>query len=524
MPTEYSESRRASLNALLYKAHVYMITHGAVLCGENPQCDGCPMRSCCEYGSLLRDDASAIGMRAQAPAPEATSDGDASIPALAAQAVSAGAAAMAPPAAAPAVHAEANSSKSDLVGAATSTEHSPNERGPNYKHETGGHYQLIQAREVLDQEIAPQHPGDHTPRLLVETRRGSQEEGGERSVHGRLLISPWSAFRGVFPMHGTYFFQNEVISTTHPCPYSPPPTHTHLPAHPSHPCNPPLSSFMPLHVTLTRIPLPPPEVFEDESAGQVEIPESKLGPPRPVYVGKSIEGVLRRRGVDELRRIFRGGFVCIRRFRSRDSRLLPLVLEPMRLLKYHAVPSEVALQLGLQQTDPSIQLTDSGLRSSLDSAPPIDKEAEARSLVPSHAAGAHASHAQNETLPPPADAERAHAAADEAVAVAEAAAARSVFDRALKRGLRLFSVYIAAGGGLCMRPVIWRKLMPLLHPDRGGDVQVFQRVNELKRFVDAGEELKLAPDEAHMISDGGGDEDTERLVTRLKDDMLVAAS
>jgi hypothetical protein len=196
----------------------------------------------------------------------------------------------------------------------------------------------------------------------------------------------------------------------------------------------------------------------------------------------------------------------------------------MRLLKYHAVPSEVALQLGLQQTDPSIQLTDSGLRSSLDSAPPIDKEAEARSLVPSHAAGAHASHAQNETLPPPADAERAHAAADEAVAVAEAAAARSVFDRALKRGLRLFSVYIAAGGGLCMRPVIWRKLMPLLHPDRGGDVQVFQRVNELKRFVDAGEELKLAPDEAHMISDGGGDEDTERLVTRLKDDMLVAAS
>jgi len=75
-----------------------------------------------------------------------------------------------------------------------------------------------------------------------------------------------------------------------------------------------------------------------------------------------------------------------------------------------------------------------------------------------------------------------------------------------------------------MRPVIWRKLMPLLHPDRGGDVQVFQRVNELKRFVDAGEELKLAPDEAHMISDGGGDEDTERLVTRLKDDMLVAAS
>ena len=25
-----------------------------MLCGETPQCDGCPLRSCCEYGSLLR--------------------------------------------------------------------------------------------------------------------------------------------------------------------------------------------------------------------------------------------------------------------------------------------------------------------------------------------------------------------------------------------------------------------------------------------------------------------------------------
>ena len=36
LPTETAPY--SQLHALLYRAHVYMITHGAVLCGETPQC------------------------------------------------------------------------------------------------------------------------------------------------------------------------------------------------------------------------------------------------------------------------------------------------------------------------------------------------------------------------------------------------------------------------------------------------------------------------------------------------------
>ena len=42
------------LHNVLYRAHVLMITHGAVLCGDTPQCDECPLRGDCEYGSLLQ--------------------------------------------------------------------------------------------------------------------------------------------------------------------------------------------------------------------------------------------------------------------------------------------------------------------------------------------------------------------------------------------------------------------------------------------------------------------------------------
>ena len=35
---------------LLYKAHVQVITHGAVLCGESPLCSECPLQSQCDYG------------------------------------------------------------------------------------------------------------------------------------------------------------------------------------------------------------------------------------------------------------------------------------------------------------------------------------------------------------------------------------------------------------------------------------------------------------------------------------------
>ena len=76
----------------------------------------------------------------------------------------------------------------------------------------------------------------------------------------------------------------------------------------------------------------------------MRLPVSSLGPERAVHLGKSVEGVLRHRAVSELRDLFRRGYVCIRRFRTTDQRLLPLVLDPPRLLKYQAAPSEVAVQ------------------------------------------------------------------------------------------------------------------------------------------------------------------------------------
>ena len=36
----------------------------------------------------------------------------------------------------------------------------------------------------------------------------------------------------------------------------------------------------------------------------------------------------------------------------------------------------------------------------------------------------------------------------------------------LRNGLRLLMLYQAAGGGLCMRPTTWRKMMTVLHPDK----------------------------------------------------------
>ena len=65
--------------------------------------------------------------------------------------------------------------------------------------------QMALAREVHDVEVAPQFAGDATPRLLL-----IQGTIGDY-VEGRLLMSPWTAFKGVFPMHGTYFLQNEVF-------------------------------------------------------------------------------------------------------------------------------------------------------------------------------------------------------------------------------------------------------------------------------------------------------------------------
>ena len=311
LPTDtapYSE-----LNATLYRAHVFMITHGAVLCGETPQCHDCPLIKQCEYGSLLRASGKAKAGYADIPPPppqpppmaddvdapsqpQTTSIAD--LPQAAAvepvspeqeaaaeegsprAAASAGSSldtqqasveadivmAEGQPAAETAVAEAMEEDKKEdaaavggepaaasssalnpldpaslleaarAVAAAISTADDPEDNDDNNQQHTataasssatpfqplgaaqdGAICQMVYARIVSDETIAPSHPGDKTPRLLL-----IQSTIGEYAK-GRLLLSPWSAFKGVFPMHGTYFFQNEVrVRAALPLSYSPP--------------------------------------------------------------------------------------------------------------------------------------------------------------------------------------------------------------------------------------------------------------------------------------------------------------
>jgi len=49
LPEDTVENREKYWS-LLYETHVKMITHGAILCGENPNCGECPMILECDYG------------------------------------------------------------------------------------------------------------------------------------------------------------------------------------------------------------------------------------------------------------------------------------------------------------------------------------------------------------------------------------------------------------------------------------------------------------------------------------------
>ena len=62
-----------------------------------------------------------------------------------------------------------------------------------------------------------------------------------------------------------------------------------------------------------------------------------------------VSGVLRGRTREQLTDIFQQSFVCIRRFRSADRRLLPLILDQPKLIKYDCEPSAIAVDSGLQQ-------------------------------------------------------------------------------------------------------------------------------------------------------------------------------
>lgn len=164
------------------------------------------------------------------------------------------------------------------------------------------------------------------------------------------------------------------------------------------------------------------------------------------------------------------------------------VLDSPLLLKNKAAPSQLALLAGIQPKD----------------KPPAAPAAAAAPAAPAALTAPAAPAA------PATSAASEMAVAVEAAEAAKAAEAAEATRRVMARGLRLFALYVAAGGALCMRGVVWRKIMPALHPDRhacacscacsctrhihiciprgrGGDVRVFQHVNALKRQLDAGE-------------------------------------
>ncbi|EOD13762.1 hypothetical protein EMIHUDRAFT_451890 [Emiliania huxleyi CCMP1516] len=425
-PAEPSREKR-ELQTLLYRAHVYMITHGAILCGETPSCDQCPIRASCDP---VAPTATVLN-----PADESASLTEA-LPAECGGRVSlssAGAASGAEPLQEPPAGKDAagiaDGTVEDMpedpgraapprpsaLPAGSPTEKELAELHKLARGEGDTHYQLRQARAVLDESIAPRHAGDATPRLLL-----VKSIVGEHAC-GRLLFSPWTAFKGIFPMHGTYFFQNEV--------------------------------------------------FEDESAGEVHVPLASLGTSHPVYLGKSIEGVLRGRGSRELQLLFRHGYVCIRRFRTSSWRLLPLVLDPPRLLKYNALPSGVAVQIGLHTAAEAAAATSDGA----------------------------------DVSPDPAEASRR--------AVARAT------------GVRLFGLYVAAGGALCMRESVWRRVVLSIHPDRGGDVTTFQLLNDWKRLLDSGEELpREVAGEIERASDEGLAATAVALALKIESDLRSRAA
>ena len=560
LPTE--SPAFSELSRVMFRAHVFMITHGAVICGETPQCGDCPMRKHCEYGSLLykegrvkvsfsrrdsaaptsnaplvdeRDDANgnvasahlshADGTDAQQSTEvqtrTASIDTEASTVAVSDDIDIVGGGDDVPipmedideP---PGETMDLTINEGVVEGPAASngcsSEIGPNASEPNAS-ETGqyeglsrdsladiaasvaavadavacvddvssndGNCQMCYARVVLDATTltmaTPQHPSDVTPRLLM-------IQGGTVGDYakGRLLLSPWSCFKGVFPMHGTYFAQNEV--------------------------------------------------FEDEAAGEVTLPLASLGAERRVYLGKSIEGVLRRRSASDLETLFRRSYVCIRRFRSTDQRLLPLVLDPPRLLKHNAAPSGLALQVGL--APPAVPPTPvSGAPTAtraplvadrvLGAAPgrePSGGETVDASLTRASVVGAEAIAEEDPLI------DEWMEDADEPSVDVEQETADPAFALALERALRLLSLYVAAGGALCMRRSVWRKVVQVLHPDRGGHTKVFQLVSELKGRIDAGEEVCLQERSGGVGDDVSGEEHEDPLYARIKAELQEAAA
>ena len=196
------------------------------------------------------------------------------------------------------------------------------------------------------------------------------------------------------------------------------------------------------------------ELFEDESAGVVTIPKSKLGSKHDIHFGRTVESILRTQGhtAAKLAAQYDESFVCIRRFRNVDRRLLPLVLDELKLLKYECEPSALGMRAGIVTLDRK-------------------KEKPAAKLQ-----------------------------SEEAVVFS----ARGAEPHELERALRLFSIYLASGGAYCMRAATWRKITKEIHPDKGKDVHVFQLLMSLKLRVDRGDLITIPNESLGLLPDNMG--------------------
>ena len=71
-----------------------------------------------------------------------------------------------------------------------------------------------------------------------------------------------------------------------------------------------------------------------------------------------------------------------------------------------------------------------------------------------------------------------------------------------------------------MRHAIWRKLLPVLHPDKGGHTAVFQLLNDLKRRVDMNEEVEM-PQLGEDMEDSGC---IDAVYERVREEIQSAAA
>ena len=183
------------------------------------------------------------------------------------------------------------------------------------------------------------------------------------------------------------------------------------------------------------------------------------------------------------------------------------MLDPPRLLKNKADPSALALRFGLGLARPVARLDGNAADDDDD-----DDDDDAEPLQPAPLPTA----TSGEEAEPPAEEPLPH----------EMTSEEQAYETALAHGVRLFSLYIGAGGALCLRHAVWRRLMLALHPDRGGHTRVFQVLSELKQRVDSGEEVRLprTVPPARAAEWGGGQSDVEMLYAKIRAELEASAA